>query len=124
MRRRHADELHWSKNTPEVVGAMRRVLDRIRADGPLQARDFEGGPQSGDFWGYSKIERRALHELFMRGDVMVAGRTGFTKIFDLPQRCLPAGLDLSLFRRHCLGGGFRQTGLWKRRRGDRAQFWS
>ena len=94
--RRHADELHWSKNTPEVVGAMRRVLDRIRADGPLQARDFEGGPQSGDFWGYSKIERRALHELFMRGDVMVAGRTGFSKIFDLPERCLPAGLDLSV----------------------------
>ena len=94
--RRHAKQLHWSSDSPELAKAMRRVLDRIRSDGPLQTRDFEGGPEAGDFWGYSKIERRALHELFMRGDVMVAGRAGFAKIFDLPERFLPAGLDLSM----------------------------
>ncbi len=94
--RRHADELHWSRHSPELAGAMRRVLDRIRIDGPLQARDFAGGPDAGDFWGFSKIERRVLHELFMRGDVMVAGRAGFSKIFDLPERFLPAEVDRSM----------------------------
>lgn len=94
--RRHADKLHWSSHTPELEKAMRRVLDRIRIDGPLQARDFEGGPDAGDFWGFSKIERRVLHELFMRGDVMIAGRAGFSKIFDLPERVLPDGVDRSM----------------------------
>ncbi|OAI43275.1 hypothetical protein AYO41_02335 [Verrucomicrobia bacterium SCGC AG-212-E04] len=94
--RSHADKLHWSNHSPELVSAMQRVLDRIRIDGPLQARDFAGGPSAGDFWGFSKIERRVLHELFMRGDVMVVGRAGFSKIFDLPERFLPEGLDRSI----------------------------
>src|SRR5882757_6725431 len=32
----------------------------------------------------------------MRGDIMVAGRAGFVKIFDLAERFLPSGLDLSI----------------------------
>lgn len=94
--RRHATKGHWSRHSPELKKAMTRVLDRIRVDGPLRARDFEGGPASGDFWGFSKIERRVLHELFMRGDVMVAGRAGFSKIFDLAERVLPDGIDRSV----------------------------
>lgn len=94
--RRHVEKGHWSNHTPELVKASRRVLDRIRTDGPLQARDFEGGPAAGDFWGFSKIERRVLHELFMRGEIMVAGRAGFSKIFDLSERVLPPDLDRSM----------------------------
>jgi uncharacterized protein len=93
---RFAEKMHWSDHTPELAKAMQRVLDRIRADGPLQSRDFVGGPADGDFWGYSKVERRVFHELFMRGDIMVAGRAGFAKIFDLTERVLPSGMDLSV----------------------------
>lgn len=91
--RRHLEELHWSTHSPELARAMQRVRDQIRAEGPRQARDFEGGPQKGDFWGYSKIERRVLHELFMRGEIMVTGRVGFAKVFDLAERVLPPGID-------------------------------
>jgi uncharacterized protein len=94
--RRYAEKLHWSEHSPELAASMQRVLDRIRGDGPLQSRDFVGGPADGDFWGYSKVERRVFHELFMRGDIMVAGRTGFTKIFDLTERVLPSGMDLTM----------------------------
>ena len=69
---RFAEKMHWSEHTPELVQAMQRVLDRIRTDGPLQSRDFVGGPTDGDFWGYSKVERRVFHELFMRGEIMVS----------------------------------------------------
>ena len=94
--RRHLEKLHWSEHSPELEATMQRVRDQIRAEGPMQARDFAGGPQKGDFWGYSKIERRVLHELFMRGEIMVTGRAGFSKIFDLTERVLPSGLDLSV----------------------------
>ena len=70
---------------------MRAVLDRIRAEGPLIARDFETpkGPKQG--WWDWKPAKRALEQLFMHGDLMIAGRDGFQKVYDLPERVLPAG---------------------------------
>jgi uncharacterized protein YcaQ len=76
---------------------MRRVVARIRRDGPLKARDFESKePSPPGFWTFTKIEKRAMHELWMRGDIMVAGREGFQKVYDLTDRVLPAGLDRSV----------------------------
>jgi hypothetical protein len=54
-------ELHWSDDSPELRRAMRRVLARIRSEGPLKARDFENRevrvPGS---WTFSKVEKRAI----------------------------------------------------------------
>lgn len=90
-------KFHWSDETPELRSAMRRVVARMRKDGPLKARDFEAKEVSPPgFWTFTKIEKRAMHELWMRGDIMVAGREGFQKVYDLTDRVLPAGLDRSL----------------------------
>lgn len=89
-------KFHWSDDSPELRRAMRRVIARIRRDGPLKARDFESKiPNAPGFWTFSKIEKRALHELWMRGDIMIARREGFQKTFDLADRVLPAGMDRS-----------------------------
>lgn len=81
----------WVRSRDEAL--MRRVLDRVRLDGPLQTRDFEAPDHNGDGWWDWKPAKRALEQLFMQGDLMVAGRAGFQKVYDVPERVLPADVD-------------------------------
>ena len=110
-------KLHWSDESPELRSAMRRVVGRIRKDGPLKARDFEAKePSPPGFWTFTKIEKRAMHELWMRGDILVAGREGFQKVYDLTDRVLPAGLDRSVpndagMADHLIAQGLRAQGI-------------
>jgi uncharacterized protein YcaQ len=96
LMRSYRSKLHWSDDSPELRRAMRRVVARIRAEGPLRARDFESKEaRPGGAWTFSKIEKRALHELWMRGDVMVSSRQGFEKSHDLAARIVPTEIDRS-----------------------------
>ncbi len=72
----------------------RQILDRIRADGPLQSRDFEDrrvGKGSG--WWDWKPSKRVLEHLFLTGELMVRERQGFQKVYDLAERVLPDSVD-------------------------------
>ncbi|MBL7716696.1 MAG: YcaQ family DNA glycosylase [Bdellovibrionales bacterium] len=84
-------EGHWHRRDR---GEMKMVLDRIRAEGPLRSADFEKpkGAKSGPWFDW-KPSKRALEQLFMEGKLMVIGRQGFQKIYDLTERSLPAGID-------------------------------
>lgn len=68
-----------------------KVLERIRAEGPLMARDFEAPKRTAGWWDW-KPAKRALEYLFMSGELMVT-RQGFQKVFDLTERVLPPGTD-------------------------------
>jgi len=46
-------------------------------------------------WGGHPVNQ-ALRQLFMEGDLMVTGRNGFQKIFDLTERVLPDHVDTRL----------------------------
>ena len=72
---------------------MAAVLKRIRDEGPLLARDFETPKGHSQGWWNWKPAKRALEQLFMQGDLMIAGRDGFQKVYDLPERVLPPGTD-------------------------------
>jgi len=67
------------------------VLERIRAEGPLMARDFESAGGKAGWWDW-KPAKRALEFLSMSGELMVT-RQGFQKVFDLTERVLPPGTD-------------------------------
>lgn len=69
---------------------MRRVLHRVRDEGPLMARDFEERHRRGASWWDWKPAKRALEQLFMQGDIMCVGRDGFQKRYDLAERVLPS----------------------------------
>ena len=74
---------------------MREIVARVRAEGPLKARDFERRAKRGNAtWG-SRPVRRALDTLFMTGELMVCRREGMEKVYDLAERVLPEGLELS-----------------------------
>lgn len=75
---------------------MQYVLDRIRAEGPKQSKDFESqSKQPGSWWNW-KPTKLALERLFMQGDLMVSERKGMQKKYDLRERVLPASVDVSV----------------------------
>lgn len=71
------------------------VLERIAAEGPLTAADFEGGSSKSGWWEWSHT-KHALEWLFWAGKITTATRRGsFARVYDLPDRVLPrAILDL------------------------------
>jgi uncharacterized protein YcaQ len=87
-RMEHLRERHWwgrkHDHDPEVKA---RVLDALRINGALPTRFFEGGG-GGGMWNW-KPEKRILEDLFAAGDVAVAGRDGFQRLYDLPERVIP-----------------------------------
>jgi uncharacterized protein YcaQ len=64
----------------------REVLARIRDEGALPVRAFEG--KSGPMWGW-KPAKRALEHLFAAGEIAIASRQGFQRVYDLPERVIP-----------------------------------
>ncbi|MGV3531002.1 MAG: winged helix-turn-helix domain-containing protein [Chthoniobacteraceae bacterium] len=89
--------VHWGDPSADLDRAMRRILRRLRRDGALQARDIAAEKTVSGGWGsFTKIERRALHELWMQGRVMIHSRAGFQKVFDLAERVLPAEVERRL----------------------------
>ena len=71
------------------------VLERIAAEGPMAAADFENGSSKSGWWGWSHT-KHALEWLFWSGKITTATRRGsFARLYDLPERVLPrAILDL------------------------------
>lgn len=75
-----------AKERPEFI---RSVLDEIGERGPIGAGELSGGGKStGNWWGWSD-GKRALEYLFWTGQVTSAGRRGFERLYDLPERVIP-----------------------------------
>ncbi len=72
---------------------MDEILRRIAAEGPIRARDFTDSAHRGNGWWEWKPAKQALEQLFMQGELMVSGREGFQKVYDLPERVLPDWVD-------------------------------
>ncbi len=72
---------------------LKPVLQRIREEGPLGAKDFEKPKGKNGSWWDWKPAKMALEFLVWRGDLMVAYRQNFHKRYDLTERVLPAGTD-------------------------------
>ncbi len=85
-------DIHWFKKDKK---SMSLVLDRIKIDGPLQARDFKDTRKTKTGWWDWKPAKKALEQLFMEGDLMVVKRQGFQKVYDLTERVLPSDIDIS-----------------------------
>ena len=75
------------REKPELL---REVLDRIRDDGPLAARDLvdERPRRSGPWWDWHE-SKAAIEMLFWGGEVTSARRRNFERLYDLPERVLP-----------------------------------
>jgi uncharacterized protein YcaQ len=69
----------------------RALLAELEERGPLRVRDFQARapvPWESTGWTAGRDVDRMLEFLFFRGDVLVAGRAGNEKLWDLAQRVL------------------------------------
>ena len=66
------------------------VLAEVRERGPLRAGELTSpSPRTGGWWGWSDA-KRALEWLFWAGFVTTATRKNFERLYDVPERVLPA----------------------------------
>ena len=86
-------ERSWFENCDRKL--TKNILERIKTEGPLRARDFEDTRKGKKEWWDWKPAKQALEQLFMQGELMVGGRKGFQKLYDLPERVLPDWVDTS-----------------------------
>ena len=73
------------------------VRDRIRAEGPLSARELGGAKKGGPWWDWSET-KIAAEWLLDIGELVCRRRKGFQRIYDLAERAIPKdllGVELS-----------------------------
>ncbi len=81
---------HWGaheraiREHPDLVEL---VLERIRVEGPLGSRDFEGNG-GGGMWNW-KPAKMVLEALWDHGHLAIAGRKSFQRRYDLVERVIP-----------------------------------
>lgn len=69
------------------------VRERIRQEGALRTQDFEhDGPRRGSWWDW-KPAKHALEYLYTSGELMIADRINFQRVYDLRERVLPEWVD-------------------------------
>ena len=81
---------HWGTHDHALrvhADLVEPVLERIRAEGPLASRDFEGQGRGG-MWNW-KPAKMVLDALWDNGVLAIAGRRGFQRAYDLVERVIP-----------------------------------
>jgi uncharacterized protein len=68
-----------------------KVLARLRAEGPLTATQLGGAKGGGPWWDWSDV-KIAVEWLLDTGDVICVRRTGWRRVYDLPERVLSGEL--------------------------------
>jgi uncharacterized protein len=76
----------WMEAHAELVD---KLLTHIRKNGPVRSADFERTDGAKAGWWNWKDEKTALEGLWMRGDLMIAKRHNFQRIYDLRERIMP-----------------------------------
>ena len=90
--------IRWYTHMLEEDGSQELVplvYQRIQREGALRAADFEyKGPKRGSWWDW-KPAKSALEYLFVKGELMVANRINFQRVYDLTERVVPSWVDTS-----------------------------
>lgn len=81
----------YERLSGDPEGVLRSVRERIEREGPLRSADFEHqrAGESGAWWGW-KPQKAALEYLWRTGELAIAGRVSFQKVYDFTERVLPA----------------------------------
>jgi uncharacterized protein len=80
--------MRWHQVPENVCG---EVLARLQAEGPLNATQLGGARGGGEWWDWSET-KVAVEWLLDTGKVVCARRTGWRRVYDLPERVLPQEL--------------------------------
>ena len=90
-RQRVLEHPWWRERVgPDPERVVDHVRERIAREGPLMTRDFEGERVGESGWWGWKPQKAALEYLWRTGELAIAGRVNFHKVYDLAGRVLPA----------------------------------
>ncbi|HEV8064446.1 MAG TPA: crosslink repair DNA glycosylase YcaQ family protein, partial [Acidimicrobiales bacterium] len=78
---------HWLQDAEKTIP---EILKRL-ADGPLTANELGGAKKGGVWWDWSET-KIAVEWLLDVGEVVCTRRKGFQRVYDLPERAVPAEL--------------------------------
>lgn len=79
----------WQRWHPSHADLVAGMLAHIGENGGVRSSDFERTDGQSSGWWNWKDEKTALEYLFFIGDLMVAKRHNFQRIYDLRERVLP-----------------------------------
>jgi len=109
---------NWAQTLDEHADVAERVLERIRAEGPLSVQNFERaqGPMTDWFGMPANTIRLVLEAYALTGVLGLAHRDGNRRYYDLLERLLPADVlarDVPLVEqfRHRLRSRYQAHGL-------------
>lgn len=93
MRERTRRTSAWSgRLTPREAELAKRILDALDERGPLGS-DAVDDPRPGRrAWGAATLVKATLQKLFFHGRVLIARREAGRRLYDLPERVLPAAI--------------------------------
>ncbi len=88
FRRRHllSRAKEWGQHT---AAPSKAVLAQVRTEGPMTATDLGGAKKSAEWWGWSEVKRSAEF-LLATGQLVCTRRVGWRRIYDVPERAIPA----------------------------------
>jgi uncharacterized protein len=90
----HWADRHAARTRDSHDKEMKNLLAHIRDTGPVRASDFERADRGVSGWWEWKPEKKWLEAWFASGELMVARRERFQRVYDLAERVL-AKLDPS-----------------------------
>ncbi|MBT4321550.1 winged helix-turn-helix domain-containing protein [Candidatus Bathyarchaeota archaeon] len=86
-------KVRFVKRTGKDVEVLDQVLARIKNEGPLCSKDFEGPKKKGGWWN-RKTEKVAMDYMYGAGILMVSDRVSFQRYYDLSENVLPSWVDV------------------------------
>lgn len=92
---------HWGlargdQSHTQQRAKLEMLLAHIQANGAVKSSDFKRSAGEGGGWWSWKDEKLWLEALFAKGELMVARRENFQRVYDLAQRVCPALPTLEL----------------------------
>ncbi|MEO9338025.1 winged helix-turn-helix domain-containing protein [Mesorhizobium sp. SB112] len=93
MERAQSGEMYsgLAKFRRERADYIEEIFQEVSNRGPTAASEMEGPKGPGGWWGWSDA-KQAFEWLFWAGRLTAASRRGFERLYDLPERVLPAEL--------------------------------
>ncbi len=94
--RRHWGLAHAQLCQDTQRGQLDKLLAHVRDYGPVKSSDFERSDGRASAWWGWKDEKLWLEALFALGELMVARRENFQRVYDLSERVVPGMVTLDL----------------------------
>jgi uncharacterized protein YcaQ len=91
MRSRTKRPSGWlGRLTPREKDFARRILETVSESGPVLPETFEDDRKGRQVWGAATLAKSTLQKLFFHGRLLISGRQANRRLYDLPERVLPA----------------------------------